>query len=431
MQSLISCQYELDDGTEMYDTSVPFTTSCPFLPGQPVNLLAVPVEVQPRRYRSASMSSMASENLKTMEPADKFMTPRPPPAPPVLQRLKTSPAPLLRKRTARSVSPRPPRSPWSPKSFFGLRLSMSPYIPDGDGRGRSSSASTTPAHSPISPVEAETNNSCPPPTRSRSDEQSKTNPALPGRDASPQTFLRTRSREPSPLRQFVAQDSSSALIIPEEIEEEAEDDDNFASEMNRCSLHDRVLTPLAPPPSGVRLPMPLPTPGVNTPKDTSKPLPMLPEELMLALSPPPLRIRDPTGPVDIPRSHFSMSTISTALTSPTDSHFGFSDTPSIADSNDDEDLSADIGSGDESSGSPVKEVGGGFNGYSLPDADYKSDHSLQKAVAGATLTQAAVRTTFGGAPPFVPNVENDVKSLSMLEELLNEMGYLGEAITGK
>jgi hypothetical protein len=217
-------------------------------------------------------------------------------------------------------------------------------------------------------------------------------------------------------------------VIPDEIEEEAEDDDNFASEMHRISLNDKVLTPLAPPPSGLRFPMSHPTSGANTPKDTSKPLPMLPEELMLALSPSPLRLRAPSPALDVPRSHFSMSTISTTLTSPAESHFGFSDTPSIADSNEDEDLSADIGSGDESSGSPIKEVQNPFTGYSLPDSDYTSE---QKEGPISALTQAASRTTFGGASPFVPNTETDVKTMSTLEELLNEMGYLGDAITGK
>jgi len=240
------------------------------------------------------------------------------------------------------------------------------------------------------------------------------------------------------LRQFLAHEPSSynsvALVIPDEIEEEeAEDDDNFASQLSRISLHEKgILTPLAPPPSGLRFPLSLPTSGSNTPRDTSKPLPMLPEELSLALTPAPLRLRDPVHTmVDMmPRSHFSTSTISTTMTSPTGSHFGFSATPSIADSNDEDDLSADIGSGDESAYSPVKEVGS-FTGYSLPDSDYTSEQSLQKDIPLSPLTQAASRTTFGGAAPFVPSTETDVQNMSVLEQLLSDMGYLGDAITGK
>jgi len=45
-------QYELDDGTEIHDTSLPFTTTCPYMPGQPVNLLSVPVEVHTGKCQS-------------------------------------------------------------------------------------------------------------------------------------------------------------------------------------------------------------------------------------------------------------------------------------------------------------------------------------------------------------------------------------------
>jgi hypothetical protein len=380
------------------------------------------------------MSSMAVENIKTLEPSDKFMTPRPPPALPALKRLKTSPspAPVSRKRSARSVSPKPPRSPWSPRSFFGSLRSSSPYAQEGDRRGRSSASLTK-------PIESESNSTRPiAQSQSRSDDTIRMRSVPRTRDASPQSFMRTRSREPSPLRHFVAKETSSynshslTLVIPDEIEEEdAEDDDNFASQLDQISLHERgILTPLAPPPAGVRFPMSLNS-GTNTPRDTSKPLPMLPEQLSLALAPPPLRIRDPVPAAEMPRSHFSTSTISTTLTSPTDSHFGFSETPSIADSNEDEDLAADTGSGDESTYSPVKEAENRFNGYSLPDTDFTSELSLGKSHPISPLTQAASRTTFGGAVPFVPSAESDAQNMSALEQLLSEMGYLGDAITGK
>jgi hypothetical protein len=393
-----------------------------------VNLLTVPTEVLPLRYRSASMSSMANENIKTMDPAAKFMTPRPPPPPPAMKRLKTSPSPLLRKRNARSVSPKPPTLLWSPKLFFGLR-SASPNVPEGDGRGRSSSSlgKEEPAVA-IRPAVL---------TRTRSDDEKKVGTASHTRDASPHAFVRTRSREPSPLRHFVAQDTSSynsaALVIPDEIEEDdAEDDDNFATQLNRLSFNDKgILTPLAPPPSATRFPLLGSLSGASTPRDISKPLPMLPEQVFVTLVPPPLRLRNPVSAAEMPRSHFSMSTISTTLTSPTESHFDFSGTPSIADSNDEEDMSADIGSGDESAYSPVKEVESRFTGYSLPDSDYTSEQSLQKEMPLSPLTQAASRTTFGGGAPFAPNAQDDVKNMSTLEELLSEMGYLGDVITGK
>lgn len=68
---------------------------------------------------------------------------------------------------------------------------------------------------------------------------------------------------------------NTALLIPDEITEEAEDDDNFASHVNRVSLNERgILTPLSPPPQRVRSE----SPRVRTATGTSKPLPQLPEE---------------------------------------------------------------------------------------------------------------------------------------------------------
>jgi hypothetical protein len=325
------------------------------------------------------------------------------------------------------VSPNPVRSPWSPKSFFGLRSTNEPYLQDGDKRGRSSSS--------LNKQVGEEVNSARQPARKCVGEE-RTMASLPRtRDTSPRSFKRVRSREPSPLRQLVATQENHAYnpsfpVIPDEIEEDdAEDDENFASKLNRMSLMDKeVLTPLAPPPTSLRFP----NSGSNTPRDTSKPLPLLPEQLQVALTPAPLRLRDAVPAAELPGSHFSTSTISTTVTSPTESHFDFSETPSIADSNEDEDFSADIGSGDESTYSPIEETRrGGFTGYSLPDSEYTSEQSLRKEVPVTTLTQATSRATFGGLAPFPQNAGSDGRSLSALAELLNEMSYLSEAITGK
>lgn len=168
----------------------------------------------------------------------------------------------------------------------------------------------------------------------------------------------------------------------------------------------------------------------------SKPLPMLPEQSSLTLMPPPLRLRDPAPALAIPRSHFSTSTISTTLSSPSSGNFdfNFSDTHSLADSAEidlDADLTADIGSGDESAYSPIKEqrtVESRFTGYSLPET---SEMALQKPTPLSSLSQVASRTTFGGTAAFGQGVDVEPKEMSALEELLSEMGYLGEAITGK
>ncbi|KAE8448418.1 hypothetical protein EG329_009483 [Mollisiaceae sp. DMI_Dod_QoI] len=406
--------YELDDSTEHYDATIPFTTSCPYLPGQPVNLLYVPVEVQPLRYRSASMSSMANGDIKTMNPADKFMTPRQPPPTPYLPRLNTATSVLTKKRSARSLSPKAEKSPWSPRSFFGLR-SPTPTPPQqGDKRGRSSS---------LSKASQSTAGRSTPNLNTRSDDMRKVKSVPHTRAASPQSF-KSKSRDPSPLRHVPVQENhfnTTTFNIPDEIAEEAEDDDNFASHLNRISMNEKgIYTALAPPPSRQRSPPARP----RTSKDITKPLPQLPEED--SLMPSPLRLRTVASAAELPRSHFSTSTISTTIASPSESRFSLSE----EDFNDDEDLTADMGSGDEFTYSPVlaETPAGGFSGYSLPEAEYASEQTLRKQ----TPLSPGSRITFGAPPAaFSPAAGNETEHMSALEELLNEMGYLGDVIVGK
>ena len=77
--------FRLNDEVEAYDDSKEYTTTCPLLPGQPVNVLEVPSEVQdtPIRARSASMDvAVTIGNLPsthTLDPGDKFNPLNPPP----------------------------------------------------------------------------------------------------------------------------------------------------------------------------------------------------------------------------------------------------------------------------------------------------------------------------------------------------------------
>jgi hypothetical protein len=306
--------------------------------------------------------------------------------------------------------------------FFGLR-SHNLSLQDADRRGRSSS---------LSKVQAAASASTPS-LGLRSDDMRKVKSLPHTREVSPQSFKKPLSREPSPLRQLFSQENSSynsaPLVIPDEIAEEAEDDDNFASQLSRLSINEKgILTPLSPPPSSLRSP----AGRVRTATNTSKPLPQLPEDC--PLMPPPLRLRSAVSAAELPRSHFSTSTISTTITaSPTDSSFNFSEIGSLPDSNEDEDLTADVGSGDECTYSPVlsETPAQGFSGYSLPDDQYASERTIGKDNPLAQLTQTASRTTFGAAPPFLPNPVPDAESMSTLEQLLSEMGYLGDVIVGK
>ncbi|PYI26871.1 hypothetical protein BP00DRAFT_46139 [Aspergillus indologenus CBS 114.80] len=89
--------YLLDDDVEYYNEAEPITTHCPFLPGQPVNVLNVPVilpDAVPAHTHSRNPSAQ-SVVPQTMNPDDKYLNPRRPPKPrPTLPRLRTSP-PLL------------------------------------------------------------------------------------------------------------------------------------------------------------------------------------------------------------------------------------------------------------------------------------------------------------------------------------------------
>ncbi|KAE8149425.1 hypothetical protein BDV25DRAFT_156340 [Aspergillus avenaceus] len=91
--------YLLDDDVEFYNHAEQVTSHCPLLPGQPVNVLQVPVilpDAQPSHARDGSLGSEKAVH-RTMNPDDKYMNPRRPPKP-TLPRLRTSP-PLLQQPT--------------------------------------------------------------------------------------------------------------------------------------------------------------------------------------------------------------------------------------------------------------------------------------------------------------------------------------------
>ncbi|KAJ5970319.1 uncharacterized protein N7479_000237 [Penicillium vulpinum] len=101
--------YLLDNDIEYYNEAEPTTTMCPLLPGQPMNVLNVPIILPDSRThgRSASGSSQKSEHLRTMNPEDKFMNPRKPPPQPQPVRLQTS-APTHREPSPPHSSSRSP-----------------------------------------------------------------------------------------------------------------------------------------------------------------------------------------------------------------------------------------------------------------------------------------------------------------------------------
>ena len=221
---MLSFQYEVDGSLETHDSTLPSTNKCPYLPGQTVNTLIVPVE-QALRQRSASLSSVRQEDFKTMKPESKFNTPRPAaPVPMDNAPVRLGTAPILRHKTsARSLSPAPA---W--KRFFSRRLASR----DGE-RGRSQDRDD---QSTVSEPIAHTSES---------------------RCATPSEGTRTRDISPESLLRFLVDDlpprpdsnlsERPSIIIPEDIvEENDDDDDNFAT--SAASEHQAFTTCLSPPP---------------------------------------------------------------------------------------------------------------------------------------------------------------------------------------
>ncbi|KAG6000720.1 hypothetical protein E4U21_005087 [Claviceps maximensis] len=111
--------YEIDGSVEIHDPARPSTTACPYLPGQTVNTLYVPIE-QTLRSRSASISSLRQESYMTMDPDARFLTPVPPSSTlgrPALRRLGSASSFLHDRSSGRSRSVGPC---W--KQFFGRKL---------------------------------------------------------------------------------------------------------------------------------------------------------------------------------------------------------------------------------------------------------------------------------------------------------------------
>ncbi|EEP77993.1 predicted protein [Uncinocarpus reesii 1704] len=83
--------YRLNGDVDYYNEAEPWTTSCPFLPGQPINILNVPIHLPSADSRHKRESSTVSQRSipQTMNPDDKYLNPRPPPRP-RLPRLLTS-----------------------------------------------------------------------------------------------------------------------------------------------------------------------------------------------------------------------------------------------------------------------------------------------------------------------------------------------------
>ncbi|RFU75619.1 hypothetical protein TARUN_6620 [Trichoderma arundinaceum] len=223
--------YEVDGSTETFDATMPYTTACPYMPGQTVNTIHVPVE-RSLRSRSASMNSIHPENFRTMDPATKFMKPLPPT--PLLssianRRTQSAPVSCSSSSSSRSISP----PSW--KRFFSRKLQSS----DRQRRPSAGSEETTfTIYDNVINVSTQD-------TRSGRHISSLSEGSR-SRDISPSSLsriLREGShvpRRPNHTLQL------PPLTIPDDVIEEDEDDENFAASAVSESLP--FVTGLSPPP---------------------------------------------------------------------------------------------------------------------------------------------------------------------------------------
>ncbi|KAI2630662.1 hypothetical protein GGR54DRAFT_163436 [Hypoxylon sp. NC1633] len=421
--------YELDGSTETHDSSMPTTNACPYLPGQTVNTLEIPVEHSLSRDRSASMNSLRTTDFKTMDPKDKFMTPRPAPPVPSLPDLRIGSSPamsLVHKRSARSLSPAPS---WTgaARRFLGFKKACNR---DSD----------TGSDTEVESHYAE--------ERRHFDGPRSTTPSgsVRSRDMSPESLWRFLSDD-LPQTPPVAE-SAPKLSIPDEIVEENEDDDNFATS---AVSENAPFTMLSPPPfqrslSSVRDDRNRSTATI-VPIDTMQDQSSTSDPADTQEEPKAIDINTNIDINIMPRSHFSFSTTSSSLVSPVSpqstgsrdlSQFSFFD-----DSDDDDsDLFSNGGesfiiqgtrrSYDANRGIP-KHIHSPITGYSLPQATAHSD----KITETSRISTAAL-----GSPNLVARLDSGVPVGNTnllgrpgidpgLDDLVNDMGWMADVIQPK
>ncbi|KAI0526571.1 hypothetical protein F5B22DRAFT_166058 [Xylaria bambusicola] len=348
--------YELDGSTEAHNPSLPTTTACPFLPGQTVNTLDVPLERR-TRMKSASMNSLRNTEYKTMDPVDRFTTPRPAPIPNSRREFRiASASSILPKRATRSVSPAPS---WTgtARRILGFKLR------DREAeRGRKSNLGET------DDVFVEVNDPF----------------VVESRSVTPSGSIRSRDMSPESLRKFLSDDmpavqanaeSTPGFSIPDDIEEEIEendDDDNFA---NTAVSENNSFTNLSPPPfqiGGLSAP---PASHTRNAIQTLTP-PVFSVEGSLSTA---QRSKYPTK-LEIPRSHSTLSVASSSMASAASAQSNISQSLSqfsfFDDSDDEEDLASYAGGptllGDAEQDDEQKQNASGLQApitsYSLPQA---------------------------------------------------------------
>jgi hypothetical protein len=413
----------------------------------------------------------------TMNPNDKYITPRAAPLTPRLPRLNTSPAILdtedfPQKLAVRSASPKSSKLPWSPRNLFRHKSASpveSPVEPVESGRSEQ-----------LSPIDGDANISYPT-LLARSDaalnrtynhlsiEKSgafNNQRSIPGTmsSRSPHTSRETSPARPSPrvLASTLRPRKSTAnlnLLIPEDINEDEEDDCNFAGiEPERPP----PATMLSPAPNGRRVPFPtlrirttILRSSSNKSAHNDKPLPKLPLKKSIStpeIQPAPLRLAPllPTLESELessslqgahlPRSYISIDSLSTDYSAEesADSIYNFYDDRTIDDSPmtfQSEPQSADSDAHDSVQPTPDLEhredifaSKTSWQGYSLPIDELGSELTLTKETSNRD--DLSKRETFGGL-----GLDLDLGTAfiggSTLGDFMEDMGYLGDVIVNR
>ncbi|KAK3296149.1 uncharacterized protein B0H64DRAFT_164456 [Chaetomium fimeti] len=386
--------YELDGSSEAHDPSQPSTNTCPYLPGQTVNTLWIPVE-QSQRKRSASLTSLHEADFKTMDPASKFISPRPAPTPPEpARRLGTAPLRM-------PPQTRPSRSP-SPSSrwHFSARKLFS---------RKSSSSSLKDMQIPQAEYE-----------RAPRSEGSRS------RDISPES-LRRFLADDAPLEHEHEDTNGPAIDIPEDIVEENEDDDNFATSAVSETMQFTGLSP--PPPRAV-------SPATTIASIDNAELPASPY-LTIPAAPTRTPPRLPTLNTTLaakPHPSFPLSALcpeSPDSTSPPG--FYLSDAE-----DDDEDLEDDEAANDEDqdvlgSGAAqiqknpfARNIAATLSTYSLPRTAGTDAAKLAAPAAAAAAAAAGQQSAVSGSLMLTSPIPD-----AGLGELVSELGWMAGAIGGR
>lgn len=441
---LTALQYELDGFTESYDPSKPSTTGCPYLPGQRVNTLDVPVE-QASRLRSASLSSMRDTDLKTMRPQDRFVTPRPPPPVPAkapLRRAGTAPAAIRHHRPARSLSPQP----WTQTAKKLLRLGSQQQLRAAYGQGTHADH----REHDVSPTASILGDYIDDRGRDSRSEGARS------RDISPESLRRFMSSAHDDSETVFSIQDKPVPAIPEELLlEENDDDANFATTSFASNDTVPFATMLSPPPVPRRTSIPqLFTQSHN--RSTSTVLARTPEQPTTAwrtdvaentlvsanYEPEPFSFRDMASPdLSIPSSRFSVSTMSSSASSiglflDNDNEASGSgaaeieeDPISFFDDSDDED---DEFMDETPSGTEEQKP---FTAYSLPR--YHSEQPDEKLGGDQnprfTLGSPALlaRHHSGGMPVGDTSLLTAASGDMGIDDLMNELGWLADVINSK